>query len=327
MKWPNDAEAPVLLFIDDLCNKWIDTKCDGILTPENDWGYGGLSKNSVYRYLENEILSVNPEVKVTFFVPVGKRADIIINSKYKSHSYAINHNQKSKSFFSYIHNETRHELAYHGLTHGTLVDETNDFIQEWTGFENLERAIEVIDKGKKIFKEVTGEYPIGGKYCGYQSNTMSDKSIKATDFQWWCRYPDYRKIEKELDERYGPKLNAMESYNVRCFDKIIDIPTTLNGGMFSSVLYPKGIRKKIKVFFRKENIMTNQIGKIKHLLENNYIISIQEHISPSREDIKRQTPNIIDDRESLIFILEYLKNKNVWYCTCTELANWIKASW
>ena len=51
---------------------------------------------------------------------------------------------------------------------------------------------------------------------------------------------------------------------------------------------------------------------------------IQEHISPSREDSKRQTPNIFDNKESLRIIFKYLKKKKVWYCTCSELAKWVK---
>jgi len=39
---------------------------------------------------------------------------------------------------------------------------------------------------------------------------------------------------------------------------------------------------------------------------------------------KRQSPNIFDDKESLKAIFKYLKKKNVWYCTGSELAEWIK---
>ena len=94
-KWPNNAQAPVLFFIDDLCNKWIDVKGDGKIYPEGDWGYSGLDKNGAYHFLEKEILSANPDVKVTFFVPVGKRADAVKNGVYNSYSYSINKSQKS----------------------------------------------------------------------------------------------------------------------------------------------------------------------------------------------------------------------------------------
>lgn len=57
-------------------------------------------------------------------------------------------------------------------------------------------------------------------------------------------------------------------------------------------------------------------------MTNKLVISIQEHICPARDDGKRQTPNIFDDKNSLIEIFNFLKTKNVWYCTGTELAEY-----
>lgn len=62
---------------------------------------------------------------------------------------------------------------------------------------------------------------------------------------------------------------------------------------------------------------------IDKLLQNNLVISIQEHISPARDDGRRQTPNIYDDKLSLIKIFSYLHDKNVWFCTCSELASYV----
>ena len=57
------------------------------------------------------------------------------------------------------------------------------------------------------------------------------------------------------------------------------------------------------------------------MLKVKQIISIQEHISPARTDGKRQILNIFDDEKSLIKIFgSYLKNENVWFATCTEIA-------
>lgn len=62
------------------------------------------------------------------------------------------------------------------------------------------------------------------------------------------------------------------------------------------------------------------------MLKNKLVISIQEHISYSRDDGRRQTPNIFDDEKSLKCIFNHLKNKNVWYCTGNELAKYIKVT-
>ena len=77
-----------------------------------------------------------------------------------------------------------------------------------------------------------------------------------------------------------------------------------------------------------KEILKNQLIKIKlnqidFLIKNKLVISIQEHMAPSREDGRRQSPNIFDDRESLKYIFKYLNNKNVWYCTGSELAEYV----
>jgi len=53
-------------------------------------------------------------------------------------------------------------------------------------------------------------------------------------------------------------------------------------------------------------------------------LSIQEQISPSREDSKRQTPNIFDNKESLGIFFKYLKKKNICYCPCSEPGKGVK---
>jgi len=327
MIWPNNSKSPVLFFIDDLCNKWIDIKGDGKITPENDWGYAGLDPNGVYRFLENEILSMNPEVKVTFFVPVGERAPIIINSPVKSYSLPMSFDQKSKNFFSYIHNETHHELAYHGLTHGIPGETTMDFIQEWLLYNDLDEAINTINKGKELFKDTVGQYPKGGKYCGYQSNKFSDESIAETGFEWWCRFYN-RGVETKVDQYFtGKDITPLTNFQFKRFGEngVVDIPTTIPGNLFNKSK-TKNPLKRIKTLINKKQILKEKLSEIGYLLENNLIVSIQEHISPSREDSRRQSPNIYDDLSSLKYIFEYLKDRNVWYCTCSELIDWINKS-
>ena len=300
----------------------------GIIQPEEDWGYAGLDENGAYQFLEREILLVNPKVKATFFVPVGRRVDIINNSKIKSYPYPINKTTKSREFFSYVHNKTPHELAYHGLTHGVAGVERRDFTQEWEGFNDLDEAKNSINKGKKIFKETIGEFPVGGKYCGYKSNEFSDKSIDETNFKWWCRY--YNKGIESIEDKdmVGIDANPLSNYNIKYFGKkkVIDIPTTMTGSLFNKSKTTRNPITKIKQTIFKKLFIREKLKQLDFLLENNLIISIQEHMSPARVDGKRQNPNIFDDKRSLRIILEYLKTKNVWYCTCTELANWIRES-
>ena len=326
-KWKNNADSPVLFFIDDLTNKWVDMDNDGKIKPEEDWGYAGFDENGAFHFLEKKILSVNYKIKTTFFVPVGKRANVIIDSGIKSISEPINATNKSKIFFKTLHNDERFEIAYHGTTHGVPRKTVKDFIQEWESYKSLNEALETINRGKEIYKDAIGVYPSGGKYCGYISNKFSDESIDKSGFKWWCRYYNRAAIDGCNETEFcGKDKNPFSSLNIKFFgkNKVVDIPTTISGSLLTSVFRPgKGIKEILKRIL-KPLIIRWKLKKIDYLLKNSLVVSIQEHISPSREDGKRQTPNIFDDKESLKAILEYLKKKNVWYCTGSELAEWVK---
>jgi len=326
-KWKNNAEAPVLFFIDDLTNKWVDINSNGKIQLEGDWGYAGFDENGAFNFLEKEILSVNYKIKTTFFMLTGRRTDIITNSKIISISESINATNKSKNFFKTLHKDKRFEIAYHGTTHGVPGKAAKDFKQEWESYKSLDEALATINRGKEIYKDVIGVFPNGGKYCGYISNEFSDESIDKSGFKWWCRYYNRAAIDGFNEIEFcGKDKNPFSSFNVKFFgkNKVVDIPTTISGSLLNSVFRPnkgiKGILKKIL----KPLMIRWKLKKIDYLLKNNLVISIQEHISPSREDGKRQTPNIFDDKESLKTIFKYLKKKNVWYCNCSELAEWIK---
>ena len=146
--WKNNADSPVLFFIDDLANKWIDINNDGKITPEGDWGHVGFEENGVLHFLEKEILSLNSKIKTTFFVPVEKRANLITISKIKSISKPINATDKSKMFFKTINNDKRFEIAYHGTTHGIPGKKPQDFMQEWESYKSLDEALAAINNGK-----------------------------------------------------------------------------------------------------------------------------------------------------------------------------------
>lgn len=321
-KWKNNADAPVLFFIDDPTNRWVDLNNDGTIKAEEDYGYTGFDDNGVYKFLEKEILSVNSKVKTTLFTVVDSMSPVIIDTNKINNSYPINYNNKSKNFFKSLHNDERFEIAYHGTTHGVPGKAAKDFIQEWQSYQSLDEALETIQKGKEIFKDTVGDYPTGGKYCGYISNGFSDDSIDKSGFKWWCRYYNRGAVDGLHGNEYGNDEKPLTAFNVKFFgeNNVVDIPTTISGSLLNSVFRPgkgiKGILKKIL----KPLIIRWKLREIDYLIKNNLIISIQEHISPSREDGKRQTPNIFDDRESLKAIFKYLKKKNIWYCTGSELA-------
>ena len=325
-KWYNNADSPVLFFIDDLANVWVDTNNDGKVDLGEDWGYAKREKNSSFNYLENIILKNFQDIKTTFFVPVGVRVGIIENPKIKVISKMINCDAKTKFFFKSINNDSKYEIAYHGTTHGKVGQNRNDFKQEWELFNSVDEAINIINKGKEIYKEVFGCYPTGGKYCGYESNQFSDESIDKTDFIWWSRYWN-RGIEESCEDNIcGNDKNLLTNYDIKFFgvNKVVDIPSTINGGLLSGVLNPnsKTIKGVAKIIL-KDYLIKKKLKQVDFLLNNKLVISVQEHMAPSRDDGRRQTPNIFDDEKSVRYIFNYLKNKNVWYCTGTELAEYV----
>lgn len=330
-KWFNNADSPVLFMIDDLANVWVDANGNGKVELGEDWGYHKNAVNSSFRFLNDEILKVFPEVKTTFFTPVGVRVGMIENPKIKSISKLINCDKGTKDFFREIHNDQRFEIAYHGTTHGKVGKTSNDFKQEWELFENVEEAINTINGGKEIYKEVFGQYPKGGKYCGYTSNIFSDESIDKTNFLWWCRYCNLdtkNAIKNGYHDKnvYGNDGFSITNFDIKKFgdNEVIDIPSTVPGNMFNALLYinTKTFKGKVKAILKK-HLIHKKINEIEYLLNHSLVISIQEHIAAARDDGRRQTPNIFDDKESLKLIFNYLKGKNVWYCTGSELAEYV----
>lgn len=330
-KWYNNSESPVIFMIDDLANVWVDSNNNGEIDIEEDWGYAGFSEKSSFKYLENNILKDFQNIKVTFFVPVGNRVGMIKNPNIKSVSKAINSSEKSKDFFKKINDCNRFEVAYHGTDHGKVGKTNTDFIQEWELFNSVEEANLKTKEGIDIYFDTLGENPLGGKYCGYISNEFSDKSIDELGFLWWCRFCnlDVEKAIKEnrIEENFhGRDKNFITNNDIKFFgeNKVIDIPTTVNGGLLTSIYNLSGniIKRNLKKFF-PHILINKKLKLIDNLLKNNLVISIQEHISPARDDGRRQTPNIYDDRLSLIKIFEYLNSKPVWFCTCSELAKYV----
>lgn len=312
-KWYRDAHVPVTLMVDDFCNVWVDTNGNGIIDPGEDWGFAKRGPGSSLVFLEEKILKEFPEVKVTFFVPVGIRSGVIEPPIFPCVSKMINCDAETKAFFKSIGDNPRYEVAYHGTTHGKPGKEAKDFVQEWDTFETLDQAKKSIKAGKEIFKEVFGRYPAGGKYCGYVSNRFSDESIDQSGFAWWCRYSSNSPLT-DLDVKYFGNTY------------VVDIPTTVNGLLLNRIIHPeahtlKGLLKRIL----KPLLIKKKLKKIDFLIRNCLVVSIQEHIAYSRVDGKRQMPNIFDDAESIRMILQYLKGQRVWYCTCSELARYVVA--
>lgn len=330
-KWYSGADSPVLFMIDDFANVWIDADNNGRIDLEEDWGYWKDSENSSFKFLNDVILKDYSEVKVTFFTPVGLRAGMVQNSPVKLISKMINCDIETKKFLKEINNNSKYEIAYHGTTHGKAGSSADKFKHEWELFNSTSEAVETINGGREVYKEVFGNYPRGGKYCGYKANQFSDESIDMTGFLWWCRFWNRGLAENKNCSIGGNDLNPLTNLDIKTFGKnnVIDIPSTLYGGLFTGIFNTdiKSLKGIAKLVLRKY-LIYRKLKEMRWLLKNRLVISIQEHISPvsnmprESDGWARQTPNIFDDEKSLKYIFDYFKDKNVWYCTATELAEY-----
>lgn len=326
-KWFNNADSPVLLMIDDFANVWIDMNDNGQIDLGEDWGYGKDSVNSSFRYLTEVVLKDFPQVKVTFFTPVGVRVGMVENPAIKSVSKYIHCDEATKRFFRMIHENPKYEIAYHGTTHGKVGKTNLDFIQEWDQFVSLDEAIKEIETGKDIYKEVFGHYPKGGKYCGYHPGEYGDRSIDKTGFLWWCRFWNRGLIDNKAGSIGGNDHDLLTNFDIKTFgnNQVVDIPSTVSGSLFNGTLNIERLRFSVKGYVKqilKPILLKKKYDEVNYLLDNRLVISLQEHIAPSRDDGRRQSPNIYDDLDSLRIIFNFLKDKNVWYCTGTELAQY-----
>lgn len=312
-KWYNNADSPVIFMIDDFCNKWVDLNRNGKVDLGEDWGYAKDRTNSSFNFLRTTFLGKYPYLKVTFFTPVGKRSPVIKQPMCEVYSAPINNNEETKEFFRRIYSDERFEIAYHGLTHGIPGKTVLEFRQEWEIFRSVEEAVEQIEQGKEIYFNTLGEYPKGGKYCGYEYNDFADESINQTGFLWWCR--DWNRGQENISDeiRFEPKYFGA--------NRIIDIPSSIEGNLCTVRKGGNTIKQFAKVVL-KSVLCKKKLKLINDLLRKRMIISIQVHIAPSRVDRIRQTPNLFEDRESLFAIFDFLKDKNVWYATGTEVAEY-----
>ncbi|MBN1983697.1 MAG: hypothetical protein JW795_19335, partial [Chitinivibrionales bacterium] len=247
----------------------------------------------------------------------------IVDSSEKQYSRQLDDDPKVASFFRRISGDERFEFAYHGTDHGVAGLKTAEFIQEWRTYDSVETAMASIERGKKIFENVFGFPPRGGKYCGYESNQFSDESIRRSGFEWWCRFWN-RGVSKRSDGfMTGTDRNPTSNFDITtfCDNQVVDIPSTFSGGI------PRRLNRilKYRCFFLLRHLYSAYIFRqLRYLIQKKLIVSIQQHIAPARNDGRIQRPNIIHDALFLRSIYQFLKRRNVWFCTCSELADYYR---
>lgn len=313
-KWFNNFQAPVVLMIDDLSDSYIDVYSQSY---KNDWGYLCDKDGSSYYFLQTKLLNLFPYIKITFFVPYLRHNVINENSKFQFKKYALGERKEYTDFLKRL-TKQGHEIAHHGSNHGEYIDKNivstvNNWTHEWALFSNVETGVNTTLNGVKKFKEVCNINVLGGKYCGYIAIENSQEIIDKCNFLYWCERTTFN-ADDYCEESFGQ-------------NEVISFPTTIAGNSFVRLSYitgdkQKDMKKKFFKYFQPLYNILSYVRIYKHYLKRN-IISIQEHISPSKTSGMVQSANIVSDIKSLHRIFRFLKKFSIWYANCKEIATYI----
>jgi len=318
-KWKDNATSPVVFMVDDIANVSVKNSKSDSLKIGEDWGEYGTDKNSMWDFLSKNLLKKFPYIKTTFFLVTDVRAPMALGENY-SYTQRIDKDKKFIDFLNYLDRESNVELAYHGTTHGEAFSKHEDFLQEWETFKSLNMAVNEIKRGQELFKKVLGSYATGGKYCGYKAGKFGDDSIAESGFKWWCYHWDGIVWDRDI------KNNRKYSYDLELNKGVVDIPSTVDGSTLSlkmvKKIFTRKYLKSLYLYIIKRKTVEKHINS---LYNSGEVISIQEHTSPYRTDGRMQYPNIVSDIDNLNYIFSFLSKKEVWYTTCTELADYYLA--
>jgi peptidoglycan/xylan/chitin deacetylase (PgdA/CDA1 family) len=247
---------------------------------------------SALQLLEESLLREFPEVKVTFFVVAGALSPYTRHQPF-TYAASLDATAKSTEFFRDLSRDPRFELAYHGFNHGSPGARTEDFAQEWREFPSRQAAVQQTRAGLEIFRRTTGSVPQGGKYGGWDYNDFAGDAVNDCGFLWWCRDWTPRDVTgRTADSYYEPQFFGQ--------NLVLALPSTVHGQLWNR-------------------------GQIDLLLARRQIIAVEEHIAPVRPDGLIQTPNVVDDMQELRRLFRYLRRRDIWYATGSEVASYAVA--
>ncbi|MBN1472273.1 MAG: hypothetical protein JW925_10870 [Syntrophaceae bacterium] len=297
-RWFNDHQAPCCLMIDDLVPAAV--SLDGKLGPHNDWGYLMDGPDSLFSYFKCNLLEKYPEIRGTIFMPLESQRDIAEEKGYSVFRRDIDLNfvEFTKRF------SNNFELAFHGIRHTYLND--GQLIYE---FENVSEEDLILLKKKNESFAAIGIVFKGGKFPGYKYCQNAIHFAKLVNFKWLA-------LSANMINKKHPNNELSFIIN----SDIVDIPTNLSGNIFSNKLDHAGcLKRTIKYFiFPAKRLKPEEY--LEYLYLNGFPITIQEHFQNQRTDGRRQTPNVYDDIRSLDRIFDFIRNRDIWNATCSEIA-------
>ena len=315
-RWPRDAQAAVALMVDDLTDGWIDHDRSGRPTGANDWGHALDGPGSSFAFFRDGLLREHPEIRTTFFVPVDRVEDVR-PAHHPAHFRRIDERPELVDFLRRVHADARFECAYHGLEHGRPGRAAPDYVPEFATYETVDAAMAGLEAGRAVWRGVFGEDPAGGKYPAYTSGPHGDAAIDAAGFLWWCRRFDGAAPTED------PLALSPRFFGER---GVLDLPSTVHGGLLTQprpqTLSMRSVAARavlgVRARLRLRTLLTS-------LLARRGVITVQEHITWTRPDDTRQTPNLRDDVPTLRAIFSALRGHDVWHATCGDIARYVEA--
>ncbi len=298
-----DSQSVCSLMIDDMVP--VAVSCNGDISAQNDWGYLMDAPDSLYTYFNDQILKKYPEVKGTIFMPLSSPNYIPTDKGYKVFINQVN----SSAFLSFLAKISDHfETAFHGDKHTSEC--------RYLEKEGLDSIVMAVSQ----FEKETGHIFNGGKFPAYRYNQIALEIISEIQAKWWAL--DVSMINKVTDKNdlfFDHELN------------IVLIPTNVCGDIFKNYFIPprtgikQTVKKVLKYILGMDNKYSDPVKYLDYLYNKRLPIIVQEHFQSLRTDGERQTPSVYDDIFSLDLIYAFLRGKDIWYATCSDIAHYYES--
>jgi len=307
-KWFNNCKAPICLTIDDLSDVYVKPERleNKKITPAFDWGFGLDGDGSLYEFFVDSIVKRNPEMKVTFFLPLGMHGCPNPNSSYEVENHGLQR-QDFLRFIKNIQNEYEFEIAAHGINHNKYTDINdpeirNNVVLELTYIETNKFK----KRMKRIIDTLHQDYGIeivGGRSPGYENKMLKPKDFSEMGLLYW-----------NFD------FSNLKSISPKIIDDLVIMPSNVQGDLLNNSpasLTLKNILREIRKM--------HKFSKLTKIYESGNPIIIAEHFMFLRTDGRFQSPSIYADVDSINAVYALFKRANVWHATCAETARYFES--
>lgn len=307
-KWFGNCRAPVCLTIDDLSDVYIEPEAmeNKKAMPFFDWGFGLDNDGSLYSLFVDSIVKRNPEMKVTFFLPLGIHGSLNENSGYDVENHGLQR-EDFLTFVRHVQNEYEFEIGAHGINHSKYMD-----VNELRIRNNVMHELVYVDTNefkRRMRQIIDGLYQdygieiLGGRSPGYENRMLKPRDFSEMDLLYW-----------NFD------FCSLESVSPEIVHGLVVMPSNVSGSLFNTNLIsslPRNILSEIRKM--------HKLAKLTKIYESGSPIIIAEHFMFLRTDGRFQSPSIYSDIDSINEIYAVFKRADVWHATCAEIARYFES--